>query len=254
MEQISYTSIEKSLMTYLIYNKGEFCDFTSIYNDFITDDFSSIKDPNVLKQLKTRLGITMMYLDANQHNVTVIKNDKIIYPFKHMVGYMVNHIVEIKQIDTYNQTYQDIDIPTEKEIFNTFIDDHLVTNINVTELLCQGIKFKDITRIKQLINKNKASFYSYNKFGQRPFDLIKDTSNNTSNDLIKDTSNEFNFKIDLILLSLTETNKEMNIAKKNNDVQLLQINRIKNTINYLKCIILILVVANLVYLFKKIIR
>ena len=248
MEQISYTLIEKALMTYLISNKGKFCDFTTIYNYFITYDFSSIKDPNILKQLKTRLGITMMYLDANQHNVTVIKNDKIIYPFKYMVGYMViDTKLESESMknftDTYNQTYQNIDIPTEKDIFNIIIDDNLVTNINVTDLLCQSIKFKDILRIQKLIQKNKASFYSYNKFGQRPFDLIKDTTND-----------EFDFKIDLILLSLMETNKEMNITKKNNDVQLLQINRIKNTINYLKCIVLILVVANLVYLFKKIIR
>ena len=252
MEQISYPKIEKSLMTYLISNRGELCDFTTIYNDFMDDDFSSIKDPNVLKQLKIRLGMVIKHLMANQNSVTVIKNDKINHEYKYMAGYMVTEESNEKIYnfaEIYNRTYQDI--PTEKEIFNTIIDDNYlslipsnsINNNTVSELIFQGIKFEDFPRIQKIIQKYKISFYSANKYGIKPIDLIKSDNNNNNN-----------FNYNLLLLILSEDNKELNIMKKNSDIQLIQINNIKNTLYYLKSLNLILFISVIVFYLLKFVK
>ena len=78
---------------------------------------------------------------------------------------------------------------------------------------------------------------------KNPIDLIKSDNNNNNN-----------FNYNLLLLILSDDNKELNIMKKNSDIQLIQINNIKNTLYYLKSLNLILFISVIVFYLLKFVK
>lgn len=177
MEQITYKNIEKHVMSYIILHKPNLCNFTSIYNDFLTDIFNITDnqqllkiEPNVLKLLKIRLGTVMMYLDSNQENVSVIKNQN-----SYLVGYAV------EDDDTPNIDIK-TDFPSEQDIFEHIVDDNNVIyrqnliTCNGDTLLHYGALYNDLPRIEKIINTHKLSFYTKNNNNITPIDMAADNN------------------------------------------------------------------------------
>lgn len=231
----SYDNIEKAVMKYLIMNSGEYCTLTAIYNNLIKDDFSSIKDPQLLKVLRDKLGAIIQYLEINQKNISVIYNNKITHEYKYIVGYGIKNDTNLLKISEYTiQRYNSSihETPNERDIFNATVDGNILKETCkeiyketykelYKNLLIQAIMFKDFPRVKIIIQKYKLSLFDI----QCSSSLTSLTCNNcslTSSLTCNDCNNIKNiiFNNNLLLLLVNEHYQEIQkINKKINNKQ-----------------------------------
>ena len=71
IEFINFQDVEKDVMLFISRNSGKLCSIHHIFNDIIDD--RDIKNPDIRKDLKTKINIVMSQLDSKQNDVTVIK-------------------------------------------------------------------------------------------------------------------------------------------------------------------------------------
>lgn len=257
LSDISYDNIEKVLMRYLILNSGELYTFNVIYNAFIKDEFSFVKDPQLLKLLRDRLGAIMQYIDINQKNTTVVYNDKITYEYKYMVGYDIQSKDLFIPSDAYIYIYNSAkhETPTERDIFNVTVDDNLIAGLGRQTLVGDGLEHKPFLKaglgrqppVKEACNSKKDACINLLNQGIKfkDFDRVK-TIIQRYNLSLCDTifDNTFieteSFNINIMLIVLNEQNKE--IQKLNKKLNLISNNLHSNFYRNL-CIVITIVIA-----------
>ena len=71
IDLIDFKDVERDIMLFISRNSGKLCSIHHIFSDIIDD--KDIKNPDVRKDLKTKINIVMSQLDSKQNDVTVIK-------------------------------------------------------------------------------------------------------------------------------------------------------------------------------------
>jgi len=225
IDLINFQDVEKDIMLFISRNSGKLCSIHHIFNDIIDD--RDIKNPDIRKDLKTKINIIMSQLDSKQNNVTVIKKNN-----EYLVGY------NIKTTDTNTDIPQLIinssleETNSTENIAKTMFEYIVDNDINYTikndliSILFIGISLNDFERVEKFINKYSISLFQKNKDNKSVLDLIPDSpmikycikENNNEIRRLKDRENELLKNILNLNNELISINKDIiDIRKVNNN-------------------------------------
>ena len=251
MEKITFQKIEKHVMSYIILHRSNLCNFTSIYNDFLSDIFNisfdeltNIQllkiDPHVFKLLKIRLGTVIMYLDSNQNNVSVIKSQN-----SYLVGYGIDDDCQDER-DKSNDIKTEF--PSEQEIFEHIIDDDVsyhnnLPTCNGDTLLHYGTRYNDISRIEKVINKYNLSFYTKNNNNLTPLDMIGNNHRIYKLVLYEHYNNNLRLKDEVQFLNLKTDALKNEVYKLKDEVY-----KLTNQNKYINLIQNVMLMFNILYI------
>ena len=190
MDEFSFPKLEKCVMTYLILNKSKLCNFAELYNHLLdviiiyikankpagylnSENLIATLPINDIKLLKLRLSTIIMYLDANQNNITSLKHNG-----QFLVGYGIENNF---QDDLHIEPSDDLHLKPNQELFEYIVDENIeyhrkVPDIIGNTLLHYGVMYNDPLRIEKIIKKYDLSFYTENLERIKPVDLITETN------------------------------------------------------------------------------
>ena len=222
IEFINFQDVEKDIMLFISRNAGKLCSIHHIFSDIIDD--KDIKNPDVRKDLKTKINIVMSQLDSKQNDVTVIKKNN-----EYLVGY---NIKTDDKIDLTEETNLSEETNSKENIAKTMFEYIVDNDINYTikndliSILFIGISLNDFERVEKFINKYSISLFQKNKDGKSVLDLIPDSpmikycikENNNEIRRLKDRENELLKNILNLNNELISINKDIiDIRKVNNN-------------------------------------
>jgi hypothetical protein len=228
MDLINFQDVEKDIMLFISRNAGKLCSIHHIFNDIIDD--RDIKNPDIRKDLKTKINIVMSQLDSKQNDVTVIKKNN-----EYLVGYNIKTNNKSEKINNLseetNETSLEETNSTEniaKTMFEYIVDNDINYTIknDLISILFIGISLNDFERVGKFINKYSISLFQKNKDGKSVLDLIPDSpmikfcikENNNEIRRLKDRENELLKNILNLNNELISINKDIiDIRKVNNN-------------------------------------
>jgi hypothetical protein len=222
IDLIDFKDVERDIMLFISRNSGKLCSIHHIFSDIIDD--KDIKNPDVRKDLKTKINIVMSQLDSKQNDVTVIKKNN-----EYLVGY---NIKTDDKIDLTEETNLSEETNSKENIAKTMFEYIVDNDINYTikndliSILFIGISLNDFERVEKFINKYSISLFQKNKDGKSVLDLIPDSpmikycikENNNEIRRLKDRENELLKNILNLNNELISINKDIiDIRKVNNN-------------------------------------
>ena len=228
MDLINFQDVEKDIMLFISRNAGKLCSIHHIFNDIIDD--RDIKNPDIRKDLKTKINIVMSQLDSKQNDVTVIKKNN-----EYLVGYNIKTNNKSEKINNLseetNETSLEETNSTEniaKTMFEYIVDNDINYTIknDLISILFIGISLNDFERVEKFINKYSISLFQKNKDNKSVLDLIPDSpmikfcikENNNEIRRLKDRENELLKNILNLNNELISINKDIiDIRKVNNN-------------------------------------
>ena len=222
MELINFQDVEKDIMLFISRNSGKLYSIQHIFNDIIDD--KDIKNPDIRKDLKTKINIVMSQLDSKQNDVTVIKKNN-----EYLVGYNIKTddktdlTEETNSIEETNSTEN-----IAKTMFEYIVDNDINYTIknDLISILFIGISLNDFERVEKFINKYSISLFQKNKDNKSLLDLIPESpmlkycikENNNEIRRLKDRENELLKNILNLNNELISINKDIiDIRKVNNN-------------------------------------
>ena len=222
IDLIDFKDVERDIMLFISRNSGKLCSIHHIFSDIIDD--KNIKNPDVRKDLKTKINIVMSQLDSKQNDVTVIKKNN-----EYLVGYNIKTddktdlTEETNSIEETNSTEN-----IAKTMFEYIVDNDINYTIknDLISILFIGISLNDFERVEKFINKYSISLFQKNKDGKSVLDLIPDSpmikycikENNNEIRRLKDRENELLKNILNLNNELISINKDIiDIRKVNNN-------------------------------------
>ena len=221
IDLIDFKDVERDIMLFISRHSGKLCSIHHIFSDIIDD--KDIKNPDIRKDLKTKINIIMSQLDSKQNDVTVIKKNN-----EYLVGYNIK-TDEINSTDNTNlleETNSTENIA--KTMFEYIVDNDINYTIknDLISILFIGISLNDFERVGKFINKYSISLFQKNKDNKSVLDLIPDSpmikfcikENNNEIRRLKDRENELLKNILNLNNELISINKDIiDIRKMNNN-------------------------------------
>jgi len=221
IDLIDFKDVERDIMLFISRNSGKLCSIHHIFSDIIDD--KDIKNPDVRKDLKTKINIVMSQLDSKQNDVTVIKKNN-----EYLVGYNIKtdetNLTEEANLSEETNSTENI----AKTMFEYIVDNDINYTIknDLISILFIGISLNDFERVEKFINKYSISLFQKNKDGKSVLDLIPDSpmikfcikENNNEIRRLKDRENELLKNILNLNNELISINKDIiDIRKVNNN-------------------------------------
>ena len=223
IDLINFQDVEKDIMLFISRNSGKLCSIHHIFSDIIDD--KDIKNPDVRKDLKTKINIVMSQLDSKQNNVTVIKKNN-----EYLVGYNIKTNDKTNLSEEINSNLEETNSTENiaKTMFEYIVDNDINYTIknDLISILFIGISLNDFERVKKFINKYSISLFQKNKDDKSILDLIPDSpmlkfciqENNNEIRRLKDRENELLINILNLNNELISINKDIiDIRKVNNN-------------------------------------
>ena len=219
IDLIDFKDVERDIMLFISRNSGKLCSIHHIFSDIIDD--KDIKNPDVRKDLKTKINIVMSQLDSKQNDVTVIKKNN-----EYLVGYNIKTDDKIDYTNLTEETNSTENIA--KTMFEYIVDNDINYTIknDLISILFIGISLNDFERVGKFINKYSISLFQKNKDDKSVLDLIPDSpmikycikENNNEIRRLKDRENELLKNILNLNNELISINKDIiDIRKVNNN-------------------------------------
>ena len=223
IDLINFQDVEKDIMLFISRNSGKLCSIHHIFSDIIDD--KNIKNPDIRKDLKTKINIVMSQLDSKQNNVTVIKKNN-----EYLVGYNIKTNDKTNLSEEINSNLEETNSTENiaKTMFEYIVDNDINYTIknDLISILFIGISLNDFERVKKFINKYSISLFQKNKDDKSILDLIPDSpmlkfciqENNNEIRRLKDRENELLINILNLNNELISINKDIiDIRKVNNN-------------------------------------
>ena len=225
IDLIDFKDVERDIMLFISRNSGKLCSIHHIFSDIIDD--KDIKNPDVRKDLKTKINIVMSQLDSKQNDVTVIKKNN-----EYLVGYNIKTDDKTNYTNSTEETNLSEETNSKENIAKTMFEYIVDNDINYTikndliSILFIGISLNDFERVEKFINKYSISLFQKNKDGKSVLDLIPDSpmikycikENNNEIRRLKDRENELLKNILNLNNELISINKDIiDIRKVNNN-------------------------------------
>ena len=174
IDLIDFKDVERDIMLFISRNSGKLCSIHHIFSDIIDD--KDIKNPDVRKDLKTKINIVMSQLDSKQNDVTVIKKNN-----EYLVGYNIKTDDKTNYTNSTEETNLSEETNSKENIAKTMFEYIVDNDINYTikndliSILFIGISLNDFERVEKFINKYSISLFQKNKDGKSVLDLIPDS-------------------------------------------------------------------------------
>ena len=151
IDLINFQDVEKDIMLFISRNSGKLCSIHHIFSDIIDD--KDIKNPDIRKDLKTKINIVMSQLDSKQNNVTVIKKNN-----EYLVGYNIKTNDKTNLSEEINSNLEETNSTENiaKTMFEYIVDNDINYTIknDLISILFIGISLNDFERVKKFINKS----------------------------------------------------------------------------------------------------